>query len=228
MRPLTDHCPKPLLQAGGKPLLQWHIEALVAVGVTDIVINLAHLGAQIQTYFGGGQALGACLHYSHETQALETAGGIRQALALLNPQNTSDPFLVINGDVHCDWALPQALEQAKHWAWNQCSPRLAHLVLVRNPEHNPLGDFCLQGDLVQDKTPTGPNYTFSGIGLYSPHLFEHLPVGQVSKLAPLLREAMKQGQVSGVVHEGRWMDIGTPERLAELNEWLSVPHKEQA
>jgi N-acetyl-alpha-D-muramate 1-phosphate uridylyltransferase len=228
MRPLTDHCPKPLLQAGGKPLLQWHIEALVAAGITNIVINLAHLGQQIEDHFGSGRALGAHLQYSKEDQALETAGGIRQALPLLNPEHSDEPFLVINGDIHCDWPLNKAVAQGQHWKTMPQPLRLAHLVMVNNPEHNPLGDFCLQGGLVQDKTEAGPNFTFSGIGLYRPSLFQDLPLGAVHKLAPLLRSAMKQGQVSGEWHEGRWMDIGTPQRLSELNEWLISQEKEQA
>lgn len=228
MRPLTDHCPKPLLQAGGKPLLQWHIEALVAVGVTNIVVNLAHLGQQIEDHFGNGSALGAHLQYSKESQALETAGGIRQALPLLNPEHTDEPFLVLNGDIHCDWSLQGALAVAQHWGAAQNTVYLAHLVMVSNPEHNPSGDFCLQTGLVQDKTQEGPNFTFSGIGLYRPSLFQDVPLGAVHKLAPLLRSAMKQGQVTGELHEGRWMDIGTPQRLSELNEWLISQEKEQA
>lgn len=230
MRPLTDHCPKPLLKAGGKPLLQWHIEALVAVGIDEIVINHAHLGHQIEAYFGSGEALGATLRYSAEPVALETAGGVRKALPLLCPGGSKAPFLVINGDVFCNWPLQKALQVAQAWQSTPCEGRLAHLVLVNNPDHNSSGDFGLTGELACDKTGQGPNHTFSGIGIYSPTLFEHLPLGEVAKLAPLLREAMQAGKVSGELHLGRWMDIGTPQRLTELNDILRAEgsnHNEQ-
>lgn len=212
MRPLTDHCPKPLLQAGGKPLLQWHIEALAAVGIRQIVINHAHLGHQIEQHFGDGAALGVQLAYSPEASALETAGGIRQALHWLG----DDPFLVVNGDVACEWPMQRALEVVEKWQAGQ----LAHLVMVPNPAHNPKGDFALQDTTVQLLTPNEAARTFSGIGVYHPDLFKGLQAGQVAKLAPLLREAMAAGKVQGELFDGFWMDIGTPERLEELNQRL--------
>lgn len=212
MRPLTDRCPKPLLQAGGKPLLQWHIEALAAVGIRQIVINHAHLGHQIENHFGDGAALGVQLSYSPEASALETAGGIRQALPLLGDA----PFLVVNGDVSCDWPMRRALEIADNWKNGQS----AHLVLVPNPSHNLKGDFALQGNTVQLPTTDEAAWTFSGIGVYHPDLFKGLQAGQVAKLAPLLREAMAAGKVQGELFDGFWMDIGTPERLEELNQRL--------
>ena len=212
MRPLTDTCPKPLLKAGGKPLIQWHIEALVQAGVTELVINHAHLGAQIENTLGDGSQLGTKIHYSPETTALETAGGIRLALSWLG----ADPFLVVNGDVATDWPMSRALQVSKQWHAGQ----LAHLVLVPNPEHNLTGDFCLNDGLVGDGDTHPPAYTFSGIGVYHPALFEGIEPGSVAKLAPLLRQAMSQGKVTGELHSGFWMDIGTPARLAELDAHL--------
>lgn len=217
MRPLTDHCPKPLLPAGGKPLLQWHIEALALAGITDIVINHAHLGQQIEDHFGDGSALGVHLAYSAETTALETAGGIRKALHLLG----AAPFLVINGDVACDWPVAKALHIAGQWRQGQ----LAHLVMVPNPLHNPKGDFALHGTEVQVPAQGEQAFTFSGIGLYHSDLFASVQAGEIAKLAPLLRQAMAAGKVQGELFSGFWMDIGTPERLEELNQRLNSVRK---
>jgi len=217
MRPLTDHCPKPLLPAGGKPLLQWHIEALAAAGITNIVINHAHLGEQIEQYFGDGSALGVKLVYSAEAIALETAGGIRKALGMLGDA----PFLVINGDVACDWPVARALEVASSWP----EGRLAHLVMVPNPQHNPKGDFALQGTAVKQPDQGEIAFTFSGIGVYHPDLFTSIKIGELAKLAPLLRQAMAAGKVEGELFNGFWMDIGTPERLEELNQRLNSARK---
>jgi MurNAc alpha-1-phosphate uridylyltransferase len=206
MRPLTDHTPKPLLVAGGKPLIVWHIEKLARAGFRDIVINLAWLGWKIPETLGDGSHWHVRLHYSDEQHegALETAGGIIKALPLLG----EEPFLVINGDVWCDYlCLPHALAQHD----------LAHLVLVNNPAHNTQGDFATENGRV---TETGtPRYTFSGIGYYRPELFAGLAYGK-QPLAPLLREAMRNGQVSGELFTGDWRDIGTPERLSELDQYL--------
>ncbi|HEX4844177.1 MAG TPA: nucleotidyltransferase family protein [Limnobacter sp.] len=214
MRPLTDHCPKPLLKAGGKPLLQWHLEALRGAGITQVVINHAHLGHQIESAFGDGHALGLEIHYSAESNALETAGGIAKALPWLG----KNPFLVINGDVSCDWPIANALAAAARWQPNQ----LAHVVLVPNPAHHPQGDFALQGGLVKEQEASSePCYTFSGIGVYAPALFTSVPSGGVAKLAPLLRGAMAQGKVTGELYSGFWMDVGTPQRLQELDDRLT-------
>ena len=212
MRPLTDHCPKPLLPAGGKPLLQWHIEALAAVGITNIVINHAHLGQQIENHFGDGSTLGVQLSYSPETTALETAGGIRKALSLLG----EEPFVVINGDVACDWPVAKVLQIAAGWVPGQ----LAHLVMVPNPAHNLKGDFALQGGVVKQAEVDNVAFTFSGIGVYHPDLFSSLQIDEVAKLAPLLRQAMAAGKVQGELFGGFWMDIGTPERLEQLDQRL--------
>ena len=203
MRPLTDHTPKPLLMAGGKPLIVWHIEKLAQAGFTDIVINLAWLGWQIPGALGDGSRWSVRLHYSDEQHegALETAGGIVKALPLLG----SEAFLVVNGDVWCDYpCLPYPL--AEH--------DLAHLVVVNNPAHHPTGDFALQHGRVSSDGE--PRYTFSGIGYYRPELFAALTYGK-NPLAPLLRTAMQQGRVSGEWFGGDWRDIGTPERLATLD-----------
>ena len=203
MRPLTDHTPKPLLMAGAKPLIVWHIEKLAQAGFTDIVINLAWLGWQIPGALGDGSRWSVRLHYSDEQHegALETAGGIVKALPLLG----SEAFLVVNGDVWCDYpCLPYPL--AEH--------DLAHLVVVNNPAHHPTGDFALQHGRVSSDGE--PRYTFSGIGYYRPELFAALTYGK-NPLAPLLRTAMQQGRVSGEWFGGDWRDIGTPERLATLD-----------
>ena len=205
MRPLTDHNPKPLLNVGGKPLIQWHIENLKQAGFVDIVINIAWLGKQIPAALGDGSKLGVKLHYSNEQSegALETAGGIIKALPLLG----DEPFLVVNGDVWCNFNYSNVNPLENN--------DLAHLILVKNPGHNPDGDFSLDNDRVSN---AGENaYTFSGIGYYHHDLFKNLPYGK-RPLAPILREAMQTGQVSGELYTGDWRDIGTPERLQQLNQ----------
>ncbi|MES9955658.1 MAG: N-acetylmuramate alpha-1-phosphate uridylyltransferase MurU [Sedimenticola sp.] len=201
MRPLTDHTPKPLLKAAGKPLIEYHIESLVRAGITGLVINHAHLGDQIEEYLGDGSRYGASIRYSEEPAgALETGGGIFNALPLLG----KDPFLVVNGDVWSDYDFTRI----------GCPPgRLAHLVLIDNPPHHPEGDFVLDGEDVHDGT--GTRFTFSGIGVYRPELFEGCSGGKF-KLAPLLRKAMETGKVSGEFFRGAWVDVGTPERLDEV------------
>lgn len=210
MRPLTDTCPKPLLAAGGKPLIVWQIERLRAAGFSEIVINHAHLGHLIEAALGDGAALDVRLRYSPEAVALETAGGIRQALPLLGEA----PFVVVNGDIFCDADL-LAVRQAASLL--RADGDLAHLVLVANPAHNPNGDFALADGRVVKHDPA---LTFSGIGAYHPALFADLTAGQPARLAPLLRAAIAQGRVSGSLHEGAWIDVGTPQRLTELDRQL--------
>ena len=202
MRPLTDVTPKPLLKVGGIPLIVWHLEKLAQQGITDIIINIAHLGYKIPETLGDGSNWGVTIRYSDEQEegGLESAGGIVKALELLGDET----FMVINGDVFTDYDF----QDNKHLA----DDVLAHLVLVPNPEHNPEGDFALEGHKVHDIK----QYTYSGIGYYSPKLFDGVPYGK-SSLVPLLREAMKEGKVTGEVYEGKWLDIGTPERLKFLN-----------
>ncbi len=210
MRPLTDHTPKPLLSVAGKPLIVWHLERLAAAGFTEVVINHAWLGAQIEAALGDGSAYGLRLRYSPESPALETAGGIAQALPLLG----EGPFLVINGDVWCDWDPAQAHARAAGLpaggAW---------LLLVDNPSQHPQGDFRLHADGRVGEADS-ERLTFSGIGIYDPELFAALPAGSPAPLAPLLRQAMAQGRVRGARHTGRWTDVGTPERLAALAQSL--------
>ncbi|MCE9633431.1 MAG: nucleotidyltransferase family protein [Methylophilales bacterium] len=206
MRPLTDHTPKPLLQVGGKPLIVWHIEKLAQAGFTEIVINHAHLGAQIEAALGDGRQFGVRIQYSPEREALETAGGIANALPLLGEQ----PFLVVNGDIFCDFDFAN-IKPLKNGL-------LAWLVLVGNPTHNKHGDFALHGTEVADAGDD--KMTFSGIGVYHPRLFTHVERGTKAKLAPLLRQATLSHQVGGEYYHGHWLDIGTPERLAELDQSL--------
>lgn len=206
MRPLTDHTPKPLLPVGGKPLIVWHIEKLAKAGFKELVINHAHLGQQIETALGDGSQFGVSIQYSPEAEALETAGGIANALPLLG----ENPFLVVNGDVFCDYDFAQVPQLP--------ASQLAWLVLVDNPEHNPGGDFGLEDGRVMDSAPV--KWTFSGFGLYRPELFAGVVRGSKAKLAPLLRAVMPQGKVGGEFFSGRWLDIGTPQRLAELDATL--------
>ena len=217
MRPLTDHTPKPLLQAGGSPLIVWHIERLVKAGITDLVINHAHLGMQIEQALGDGKQFGARIRYSDEGTALETAGGIAFALYLLG----DEPFAVVNGDIYCDFDFSHLPQRAVALA---NSDDMAHLVLVDNPEHNLKGDFALQDDRIVPTSriphPESCILTFSGIGLYKPSLFANIVRGSKAPLAPLLREQIAAGHVSGEHHRGVWMDIGTPQRLDELDKAL--------
>ncbi|MBI5429812.1 MAG: nucleotidyltransferase family protein [Nitrosomonadales bacterium] len=217
MRPLTDHTPKPLLEVGGKPLIVWHIENLARAGISDLVINHAHLGAKIENALGDGSRYGVRIRYSDEGTALETAGGIAYALHLLGDV----PFAVVNGDIWCDYDLAQL---PKHAAALRAGNDTAHLVLVNNPPQHPNGDFILHEDRVSALPPSPfplpGSLTFSGIGLYKPALFADIPRGTKAPLAPLLREQIAAGRVSGEHHTGRWMDVGTPQRLAELDSQL--------
>lgn len=211
MRPLTDHTPKPLLQVGGRPLIAWHIARLAAAGFTELVINHAWLGDKIEAALGDGSRWGVSIAYSREGVALETAGGIATALPLLGDA----PFVVVNGDVLTDadyTALRAAAGQLDGHA------RLAHLLLVANPAHHPQGDFGLLPDGRVAASPSdGDALTFSGVGAYHPALFAGCTPGRPAKLAPLLRGAMARGQVHGQRHDGVWLDVGTPERLAEAD-----------
>jgi len=270
MRPLTDHTPKPLLEVGGKPLIVWHIENLVRAGIRELVINHAHLGAQIEAALGNGSRFGARIQYSPEARALETAGGIANALPLLLPspacgitsdlagvvcqpsrmascftqraggEGEGEPFAVINSDIFCDYDFVHLTEHATAL---QASGDAAHLVLVDNPEHHPNGDFALNGSRIVPQAPLAPLVrgescsspdkgrlggvevlTFSGIGIYHPSLFSHILRGSIAPLAPLLRAQIALGKVSGEHHNGLWVDVGTPERLAELDKQICSQH----
>ncbi|OAI06896.1 N-acetylmuramate alpha-1-phosphate uridylyltransferase MurU [Methylomonas methanica] len=202
MRPLTDHTPKPLLKAAGKALIEYTIENLANAGFGEIVINIAHLGEQIKDYCESGKRWNVSIEYSDEGEtALETAGGIAKALPLLG----DEPFLVLNADIICDYPLANLRTRAID---------LAHLVMINNPPHHPEGDFSLNaGGLLAEQ---GLNkLTFSGIGVYHPKLFANIPAAPL-KLRPVLNRAMQEQRISGEKFSGLWMDIGTPERLAEL------------
>jgi N-acetyl-alpha-D-muramate 1-phosphate uridylyltransferase len=203
MRSLTDNMPKPLLPVAGKPLIEHTICQLVSAGFTEIVINHARFGQQIEDKLGNGKALGAEIIYSAEgDDPLETAGGIINALPLLG----TEPFLVVNGDIATDFPFAEL---------QKLTVEKAHLVLVDNPEHHPTGDFGLDssGKVTENDEL---RLTFSGLGIYHPSLFRNSLPGK-SKLAPLLREAIKENKVTGQHYSGFWMDIGTPERLQELD-----------
>ena len=210
MRPLTDRLPKPMLACGREPLIGWHLRRLAAAGLTDIVINHAWLGHEIEAGLGNGSRYGVSIAYSPEGETgLETAGGIATALPLLGEQ----PCLVINGDILTDIDFQHVRARAaalpKHI--------LAQLWLVDNPPHHPQGDFFLTAaQSVSDQAlPDTRALTFSGIGIYRPQLFADTPPRQAAKLAPLLRQAMQRQQVQGEQHTGLWLDVGTPERLQE-------------
>ncbi|MCF6354923.1 MAG: nucleotidyltransferase family protein [Candidatus Polarisedimenticolaceae bacterium] len=208
MRPLTDCTPKPLLQVAGQPLIEHHIEALVQAGFKELVINHAHLGEQIEAALGDGQRWNINILYSPEPAgALETGGGIFKALPLLG----NAPFVVINGDIWTDYNLAHLAPP---------EDKLVHLILVDNPAHNPEGDFLLSSDGLCSEG-AGNRLTFSGIGIYHPTLFAACRPGTFP-LVPVLKAAMAQGQVSGEHYTGRWVDVGTPQRLEELEATLSA------
>jgi len=206
MRPLTDHTPKPLLLAGGKPLIVWHMERLAAAGFREIVINHAHLGTLIEQTLGDGSQWGLHIQYSPEPPgALETAGGIATALPLLGDES----FLVVNGDVYCDIDFG-------HFSGSTAA---AHLVMVDNPAHHSGGDFSLDGQRVVYANGE-QTLTYAGIGVFSPSFFADVKPGTVMKLRPLLDAAIAAGTLTGERFAGRWVDVGTPQRLAELDQEL--------
>lgn len=205
LRPLTDTTPKPLIEAGGKSLIEHHLERLAAAGFREVVVNLSHLGDVIRQALGDGSAWGLNIHYSPEPPgALGTGGGIRQALPLLG----ESPFAVINGDIFSSYPLAR-LRAVK------CDH--AHLVLVPNPAHNPNGDFALQGGYVASDGPA--RHTFSGISVYHPRFFADVGEGNFS-VVPLLQAAMALQRVTGELYTGPWHDVGTPQRLASLRDRL--------
>ena len=205
MRPLTDSTPKPLLQVGGQTLIEYHLQNIQRAGITEVVINHAWLGEKIEAAIGDGSRYGLKIVYSPEGEALETGGGLLRALPLLGEA----PFIAINGDIWTDYPIKQLPQEPAG---------LAHLVLVDNPPHNQGGDFALQGGQVLAAGEAC--LTFSGIGVYRPQLFHGQQQARFP-LAPLLREAMAQGVVSGEHYRGRWFDIGTPQRLQELDQSLA-------
>jgi len=203
MRPLSDIKPKPLLEVKGKALILYHIEKLAKNGFSDIVINIAHLGHLIPKFLGDGSRWGVTIHYSDERMsgALESAGGIIKALPLLG----NEPFLVVNGDVFCEYEFDASFNLQE---------KMAHLILVPNPPHNQKGDFGLQGR--QALNEAEQMFTFAGIAYYNPAFFSDL-VLQKSALAPLLRASIEKNEISAEIFKKTWHDIGTPQRLEEVN-----------
>jgi len=207
MRPLTDFTPKPLLKINGKAIIEYHLEKLAQVHFEKVVINHHWLGEQIETTLGNGQKYGIEILYSKETELLETGGGIFQALPLLG----KEPFLVVNGDIWSDFSFNRSLQIEK----------LAHLILVDNPSHNLKGDFGLENGFVTNQ----PQFTFSGIGIYHPDLFRDCQSGRFP-LAPILRQTISDQKVTGEHFNGQWFDIGTPQRLSEIEQLQIIERKE--
>ena len=207
LRPITDEIPKALVEAGGKPLIGWHLERLARAGFREAVINVSHLGERIVERLGDGRGYGLRLSYSRERERLETAGGIANALPLLG----EEPFLLVNADVYCECDFSQLMKV-------KLGERLAHLVLVPNPPHKEKGDFSLSGGLVGDGP--GPRYTYSGVALMKPALVAPVRPGDKAPLAPLLYDAARRGRLGGELYQGLWQDVGTIERLAELEAQL--------
>lgn len=212
MRPLTDTCPKPLLLAGGRALIDWHLMRLARSGFRDIVVNHAWLGPMIAAHVGDGARFGLSIRHSAETEALETAGGIANALPMLG----NEPFLVVNGDIWCDFDFGRARTIAAQMRAGRLD---AWCVLVPNPEHHRAGDFGLDaGKLTEAGTA---RLTFAGIGVYAPALFDGIARGARAPLAPLLRAAIARGAAGGECFTGTWIDVGTPQRLARLDAQLT-------
>ena len=205
LRPLTDTCPKPLIEVGGKPLIVWHIENLRRAGIEELVINTAWLDHVIHDALGDGSDLGVRIVYSDEGEALETAGGILKALPLLG----DEPFLLISGDIWCDLDLSALASMTLD--------KEAHLVLVENPAHHPEGDFAIEEGYL--KRLGQPTYTYSGIGVFAPSLLDGVTPGK-HRLAPILRDKADAGEVTAEVFRGRWTDVGTVERLQVLQDSL--------
>ena len=217
MRPLTDFTPKPLLKVGGKPLIVWHLERLAKAGFKEVVINHAHLGQQIEDVLKNGAQWGLSIQYSPEKVALETAGGIANALYLLTENGKNDaPFLVVNGDTFTEIDFgPLARVRERAGGEGQL---LAHLIMVDNPPQHPNGDFAIENGLL--KNIGAQMRTFSGVGIYHPDLFADIVKGQPAKLAPLLRKAIENNAATAQYYQGVWHDIGTPERLKHLDKSL--------
>jgi MurNAc alpha-1-phosphate uridylyltransferase len=215
LRPITDTIPKALVPVRGRPLIAWHLGRLAAAGFRDVVVNVAHLGEKIAAALGDGGRFGVSIRYSREAEPLETAGGIASALPLLGAQ----PFLLVNADVFCelDFSRLRGLD---------LGARLAHLVLVPNPPHRPAGDFALEDGLVRG-TPGARRYTYAGLAVMSPRMVEGVKAGTKAPLAPLLYAAADRGLLGGEAYDGLWQDVGTAERLAELESLLESRHEDR-
>jgi MurNAc alpha-1-phosphate uridylyltransferase len=217
MRPLSDARPKPLLEAGGKPLIAWQVEALARAGYRQIVINCAHLSAQLIDELGDGRAFGVRIAWSVEAEPLETAGGIATAMPLL----PEEPILIVSGDIWTAFDYANLRARADQMAMDEAMPRV-HLVMVPNPPYHPEGDFALEGERIHRDGPG--KLTFGNIGLYDSALFRDLPRGVKLKLLPLYHDWIARGLVSGERFDGPWANVGTPGDLAALDSWLSA-HK---
>ena len=221
MRPLTEHCPKPLLKVGGRALIVWHILNLVRAGITDIVINVNYLGHMIEQELGTGERYGAQISYSHENRLLETAGGVAFARDLLGPE----PFVAISADIYCphfDFSqVLDALHSADVWGVPYPADRRDHawLYLVPNPPEHPQGDFAL--NLFSLANQGTPSYTYSGISVLDPAMFSPIQAGECVKLVTVLREYAEKGLLGGELYRGTWVDVGTPARLEQLNTHLN-------
>jgi MurNAc alpha-1-phosphate uridylyltransferase len=207
LRPLTDHTPKPLAEVQGKPLIAWHFDRLYDAGINDVVINISWLKNKITDFVNQQVSSKFNILFSDEgDQALETGGGIKKALPLLG----KEAFVTISADVFTDFSLRNISKLSNHhWA---------HLVLVKNPAHHPQGDFTIQGNQLMLKKAGMPSYTYSGIGVFHPDLFAEHETGSVFRIAPLIRKAIKLGRATAQIHSGHWSDVGTLERLDELNQ----------
>jgi len=216
MRPLTDTRPKPLLEAGGKPLVVWQIERLARAGFQTIVINHAWLGEQIEAALGDGSRWNLELRYSPEREALETAGGIVQALPLLENDGASEVFVAVSGDVYADFDYSALSARAE--ALKALPEPGMHLVMVPNPPFHPEGDFALNGEVLS--LDAGPRFTFGNIGLYDTRMFRDLPRGTRRALRPYYRETIVRGLATGELYEGLWENVGTPAQLEQLDRRL--------
>ena len=226
MRPLTDTCPKPLLKVRGRPLIVWQILSLVRAGITEIVINHAHLGHMIEAALGDGSQFGAQIRYSAEGTALETAGGIAKALPLLGDA----PFVTVSGDIYCPYfnyeQVKDVLADTDHRGTPYTADQrdIAWLYLVKNPQHHLQGDFALSGFTIANEAGPGkPLHTFGNIGVYRPEMFAAVTPGSTARLAPILRDYAGCGRIGGEMYEGLWINVGTPEQLAELNAPFKSP-----
>ena len=209
LRPLTDTVPKALVPVLGKPLIAWHLERLAAAGMRDVVVNVAHLGEKIVAALGDGARFGVSIRYSREPEPLETAGGIAAAVPLLGEA----PFLLVNADIYCDYDFARLRGLA-------LGGRLAHLVLVPNPPYRPSGDFALEQGLARGN-PGARRYTYAGIAVLSPRIVAGVAAGTKAPLAPLLYAAADAGLLGAEAYEGLWQDVGTAERLAQLESFLA-------
>ena len=204
MRPLTNQIPKPLLDVAGKPLIVWHLEKLAQANFKEVIINHAYLGEMIEAFIGDGSKWNLKITYSREGSPLETAGGIKKALPLIGDQ----PFLVVNADIYTDFDYASLKNR-------NLNDNKGHLVMVKNPKHHPDGDFVLKNNQIELEGKE--RLTFSGIAIYQPEIFEDINIEFVAKLAPILKKLIEAKCISGEIYEGLWFDIGTPERLNEIN-----------